>query len=155
VKDLAFRITNLSKTAYAVPLFGTDFGSAGYIALASKFYGNPLTLSVSTTGGGITATLTDNLVTASRSNGLQFGSVSSGVLSKNSDIWSGVAVANGTAGWFRFVANPTDSGGASTTSIRLDGSVGTVSADLIVTSTNIVSGATITVDSCSVTIPAY
>ena len=87
-------------------------------------------------------------------NGLEFKQEISGVLSKNSlEAWSGVASATGTAGWFRFYDNNEDTG-ADTTACRFDGSVGTSGAQLTVSSTSIVSGATITVDSFDVTLPA-
>ena len=78
-----------------------------------------------------------------------------GEIEKNSDSWSGVGLADGTAGWFRFYANPTDAGTASTTLPRIDGSVGTSGSDLIMASTSIVTGRTYTIDTFKITMPAY
>ena len=87
-------------------------------------------------------------------NGLEFKKEISGTISKNSlEAWSGVAVATGTAGWFRFYDNNEDTG-ADVTAVRFDGSVGTSGAQLTVSSTSITSGATITVDSFDITLPA-
>lgn len=155
-RKLAFLLTNKNKVVFAVPIFTSVGGTSSYVAICSKHFSDGFTISVGSSSG-VTLTLTDDVITQSDSNGLNFATASNGVLLKASDIWSGVAIANGTAGWFRFYGNTLDTGATDTTGtvIRLDGSVGTVSADLIVTSTNIVSGATITVDSCSLTIPAF
>ncbi len=77
----------------------------------------------------------------------------SGVLSKNADIWSGVAGATGTASYFRLVVN-TDTGVLSTTEIRMQGTVGTSGADINMSSVSIVSGATQTIDTWDLTMPA-
>lgn len=89
-------------------------------------------------------------------NGLEFGAAASGAISKASGAtWSGVAVASGTAGYFRLCANPTDAGGASTSLPRVDGSIGTSGADLNMSSTTIVSGQTYTIDTFTITLPQY
>jgi len=90
----------------------------------------------------------------SATNGLEMKKTISGTMSKASDeTWSGAAVATGTAGWFRFYDNNEDTG-ADATACRFDGTVGTSGAQLIVSSTSIVSGATVTVDSFDITLPA-
>ena len=89
-------------------------------------------------------------------NGLLWGDVAAGVLSKHpTQVWSGVAGATGTAGWFRFEASVTDAGGTdSTESIkRIDGSVGTSGAELNMANTTITSAITQTVDSFTLTLP--
>jgi len=90
-------------------------------------------------------------------NGLNFGAASGGVISKSgSEVWSGVAVATGTAGWFRYCANGTDSepSDADTTRKSFDGAIATSGAQLNMASTSITSGATTTIDSFAVTLPA-
>jgi len=91
----------------------------------------------------------------SPANGLEFGTASYGSISKSSDVWSGVASASGTAGWFRFYANASDSGAADTTYIypRMDGSVGTGSRELNMSSTSLTAGATVTIDTFKITLP--
>lgn len=89
----------------------------------------------------------------SEANGLEFQVSASGEIEKNSDVWSGVGLADGTAGWFRFFANATDASGASTTLPRLDGSVGTSGADLNMSSTTIVTSSSYTIDSFKLTLP--
>ena len=89
-------------------------------------------------------------------NGLEFGDAASGAISKASgDTWQDQGLAAGTAGWFRFCANPTDSGAASTTLPRIDGSVGTSGADLNMSSTSVTVGATYTIDDFTLTLPEY
>lgn len=96
-------------------------------------------------------------VAGAHGNGLEFeNDPLSGVMEKASgETWSGIAVASGVAGWFMFVANPTDALGSSTTLPRIVGSVGLSSADLVVPSTNIVSGRTYTIDTFTFTLPQY
>lgn len=96
-------------------------------------------------------------VAAAFDNGLEFeNDPLSGEMQKAAaEVWSGVAAAGGTAGYFRFVANPVDGGGASTILPRIDGSVGISNADLNMPSTSIVSGSTYTIDTFTLTLPEY
>ena len=90
-------------------------------------------------------------------NGLEFeNDPTAGEMEKASgETWQGTGLVAGTAGWFRFCANPTDNGAASTTLPRVDGSVGTSGADLNMSSTTITVGATYTIDSFKLTLPEY
>lgn len=85
-----------------------------------------------------------------------------GVISK-SGTWSGVASANGTAGWFRIICNPNYDTGLTTLSttgndalfqMRIDGNVGTSGADMIVSSTTVTDTVTQTVSSFDLGVPA-
>ena len=87
-------------------------------------------------------------------NGLELGEAASGTIAKNTDVWSGVGLATGTAGWFRWYANTVVTGLVTTTGLRLDGTCGTSGAQLILSSVSIVTGATVTIDSFSITLPA-
>ena len=73
------------------------------------------------------------------------------------DVWSGQAVATGTAGWFRFYPNDRDNhtgaDGGGESKIRFDGAVATSGAQLNMSNTAISSGGTTTIDSVAVTIP--
>jgi hypothetical protein len=89
-------------------------------------------------------------------NGLEFGDAATGFIVKAAgDTWQDNGLANGTAGWFRFVGNATDAGGSDTSLPRVDGSVGTSGADLNMTSTSIVVGSTYTIDTFKLTLPEY
>jgi hypothetical protein len=89
-------------------------------------------------------------------NGLEFeDDPTEGEIEKSAATWSGAAVASGTAGWFRFVANATDNALASTTLPRIDGSIGVSGADMNISNTSIVSGKTYTMDDFVLTLPEY
>jgi hypothetical protein len=86
-------------------------------------------------------------------NGLSFAAAAvSGVISKASEVWSGVGLATGTAGWYRFYANTVVTG-ASTSAVRLDGACAVSGSQLNMSSTSIATGATVTVDSAAYTLP--
>ncbi len=117
----------------------------------------PNTFVVTATLTTITASYTDMASGVSAVNGLRLGNAAAGVLSKDStQTWSGVAVADGTAGWARYVGSVADAGGADATgtAIRLDGSCGTSGTQFNLSTTVIASGATITGDSFSATMPS-
>jgi len=94
---------------------------------------------------------------------IQYPSVAGLVTIKTGDTWSGTASATGTAGWFRILCNPrwdtgltnlATTGDSSQLIMRIDGSVGTSGADMIVTSTAITSGVSQTVTSFAMTVPS-
>lgn len=76
-----------------------------------------------------------------------------GVLTKNTDVWSGVNLASGTAAYYRHVATG-DTGAASTTEPRMQGVVALVGAEMNLSSLALVGGATQTINFCSVALPA-
>lgn len=87
-------------------------------------------------------------------NGLAVAAIVSGTISKHpAETWSGVGLATGTAGWFRFYSNA-ETTGATVTGIHFDGSVGTSGSDLVLSSTSITLNATTTIDTFSITLPA-
>jgi len=87
-------------------------------------------------------------------NGISLGDVAAGVAHKaTGEVWSGVAVAGGVAGWFRFHGT-LETTGASTTALRFDGNIATSGADLNMSNTTITLGGTTTIDSVSITLPA-
>jgi hypothetical protein len=89
-------------------------------------------------------------------NGLKFGTSTAGVLSKHdTQVWSGIAGATGTAGWFRFTGSVADSGAldSAATEVRMDGAISTSGAQLNMSSTSITSAATQTISSFPITLP--
>lgn len=90
----------------------------------------------------------------SGADGISFdAAASSGVLAKApSEVWSGVVWASGTAAWYRHVT-AADDGTSSATAVRLQGSVATSGADLNLSSTTLISGATQTIDYYSIALP--
>lgn len=75
------------------------------------------------------------------------------LLKAAAESWQGTNAATGTATWFR-LAPTADVGDSSTTARRVQGTVAQAGADLNITNTSLVSGATQTVDFFSVLLPA-
>jgi hypothetical protein len=89
-------------------------------------------------------------------NGLEFeNDPTGGIIGKNSETWSGLGLAAGTAGWFRLCANAADTGLTSLLLPRIDGSVGSLGADLVMAATGIVVDRPYTIDTFQITYPAY
>jgi len=86
-------------------------------------------------------------------NGINLGTATDGVIGKDSaETWSGVGLVAGNAGWFRFYDNAATTG-ASTSAIRLDGSIATTGAQMNMINTGIsVSGVTV-ITSIAITDP--
>lgn len=102
--------------------------------------------------GGATLLLTISV--ASGATGITFDtSAPGGVLAKNtSEVWSGVVSTAGTASFFR-LRKTGDTGASSTTSLRLQGSVGVAGADMNLTSNVLANGATQTLSSAAFYLP--
>lgn len=90
-------------------------------------------------------------------NGLEFGIAANGAITKKTgEVWSGVALASGVAGWFRLYANASDLGVADVSPFaypRIDGNIATSGAEINMSSTTITAGATTTIDSFTITFP--
>lgn len=100
------------------------------------------------------ATLLSTISNASTSDGLTMDTEAmGGVLAKASgEVWSGVNVAGGTATFYRHIAVG-DTGAASTTQARVQGSIGVSGADMNLTSTTLSNGATQTIDFYTLNLP--
>lgn len=115
-------------------------------------------------GFAVTATLTTITATyanmasgVSAVNGLKFGAAVAGVIAKlSTQTWSGVNLASGTAGWYRFTGSVADSEVADSTEsqIREDGAIATSGAQLNLSSTALTISATTTIDTWTRTVPA-
>lgn len=127
-------------TISALPGTGTD--PNGYV------------VDYTVSGGSLVLTKNNMASGVLQINGLIYGDASSGQLVKGSGIWSGAAVATGTAGWFRYEGPIADDDSSSTELIRIDGNIGTSGANLNMSSTSITSGATTTIDTFAITLPA-
>jgi hypothetical protein len=127
-------------------------GASGNLYVQSSIDGLDFTLA---DAGGGTGTITSitQIEAASSVNSLRFGPAAAGALAKNADVWSGVGLANGTAGYFR-LATSGDGGLLSTTDIRIQGTISTSGGDLNMSSLNIALGATQTIDAFTLTFPA-
>lgn len=135
----------------ADPAVYANAAGTATIYIRSKFPG--LTFTITKAGTG-TTTLSDDAVTNSAADGLKFLAASAGVMSKNADTWSGVGLAVGTAGYFRLVKSSDTGGLVTVTEPRIQGNVGTSGSDLTLSSVNITIGATQTIDTATITMPA-
>lgn len=92
-------------------------------------------------GDAIVDEASNLLVTISESGGatgLTFEAAASGVISKaTAETWVGEVAQTGTATFYRF-SPTTDTGGADDTIMRVQGTVGTLSADLLLASVDLV-----------------
>lgn len=75
-----------------------------------------------------------------------------GVLSKESTAWSGTVDTTGTATWFMIATDNDNGQSSSTTARRIIGSVGTSGADLNLSSTSLTAGASVTINSWTLTV---
>ena len=93
---------------------------------------------------------------ASTAGGISFSSASSGAVAKSSaQTWKDSSASSGTAGWFTLYDNSHSTSASSAgTIVRLQGSCGVGSGDLRMSNTSIGSGATITIDTFTITLPA-
>lgn len=90
----------------------------------------------------------------SGTNGLSWDNATLNVIPKAVEVWSGVGLAVGTAGWFRFY-DKNFTAGASTSAVRFDGRVSTTGGggDIELSSTTIAVDATTTITAATFTIP--
>jgi len=99
--------------------------------------------------GTLLVKITNN---GSDTEGLTFGEASEGKISKNSsEVWSGTAVATGTAGWFR-LKTKADDDQQSDYFERIDGAIGTSGAELNMVNTYIETGSVQTISSFEISI---
>jgi hypothetical protein len=159
--DLTVTAANLATAinlARSVPDYTATSNGAVVTITAPRGMGagaNGLTISVGVTT--LTATTAALAGGVSAVNGLKFGASSGGVVSKlDSQPWSGVALASGTAGWFRFTGSVADNGSIDSTAsqVRMDGAISTSGAQLNMSSTMLTSGATQTIASFPITLPS-
>ena len=93
-------------------------------------------------------------VAGAATNGLNLGDAAAGITSKEAgEVWSGVGLAAGTAGWFRYYSNAYVTG-ASESAVRFDGICGVGTGELRMSSLTVAVGATTTIDTGTVTQPA-
>lgn len=141
---LAEKINDTSYDCVAVAS-GTD----GILYVMSRIDGETFA-----TVGTLNTSVSDKIA-AVDSDTLSFLSLAvAGVLSKNADTWSGVNVATGTAGYFRMVTSGDTGVLVTTTEKRLQGNISTSGAEMNLSNLNLTLGATLTVDSFTITLPA-
>lgn len=152
VAVLVARMINDVPQMMAVAAGATVVAVDGLIFVKSRIEGLAHTIALDGASTG-TAVVTDGALAAATLSTLQFLYAASGSMSKDADVWSGVVLVTGVAGYFRIVTN-SDDGTLSTIQPRLQGSVGTSGAELNLSSTSLVISTTLTIDTFSVTLPA-
>lgn len=85
--------------------------------------------------------------------GLKFGTAGAGAMGIGTPVWSGINIAAGVAGWFRFYGSG-GTAGSSNTAIRFDGAVGISGSDLDLTHTSLALDAVTTIKTVNVVQPA-
>jgi len=86
--------------------------------------------------------------------GITFAAAAGGVMQKAAaEVWSGVNAATGTAKFYRHVLSA-DDGTASSSAVRIQGTVGLAGADMNLSSVALTSGATQSLNFYSVAMPA-
>lgn len=111
---------------------------------------------VSATLTTLTATYANMAGGVAAANGLKFDVASGGSMAQRAgQVWSGVNLADGVAGWFRFYGSVADAGALDTTgtAIRIDGAISTAGAELNLNNTSLKNGATTKISTTTATVP--
>lgn len=142
-KNLLFIASVSTNTVNITAKLGLGSLPNGWVVASTA---TTITKTDSNMAGGVTAV-----------NGLTFGDAASGTLVKNPlETWTGVGLAAGTAGWFRYEGALADTEASDTAGAfnRLDGNISTSGANLNMSSTTVAIGATQTISTFSLTVPA-
>lgn len=143
----------LNKIPQVMAICPTTGGATGVIGIACRIPG--ITLTVADGGGTVTFGAPAVILAGSRAaaDTLQMKLPVSGVISKiTADTWSGTVLLDGTAGYFRLVTTE-DLGTDNITDVRVQGAVSTAGAEMNLSALSLVTGATLTLSTFSVTFP--
>ncbi len=133
-------------------LLGTqDFQTAFALSFINIYTGSQ----PSTADAAATGTLLATIYSDGAAVGVSFDAPVAGVVSKAvAQTWSGTAIAEGTAGYFRLYEAAGTPGVLSTTEARVDGNIATSGANMNMSNTFIASGAVQTISTFAITMPA-
>lgn len=131
-------------------------GASGFKALMDGFririYAGTAPATADAELGGATL-LCELTVNGDGITNLNFGSPAAAIISKAAgEVWSGTAVSTGGATFFRAVKT-TDTEAASTTDLRIQGTVGELGADMNLSDATFTSGTPFTLNYFSVALP--
>lgn len=141
-----------STAARNAMLSGSGLRTALGATVIKLYTGTPPATADAAATGTLLVTISDN----STGDPLTFDDAVAGTMPKTvAQVWSGVNAASGTAAYFRVVDSGVDDGTLSTTQVRLQGLCGTAGTDLNMSSVNLTSGATQTVDAANITLPTF
>jgi hypothetical protein len=152
--DLA---TAINRSLSAIDCYATSSGAVVTVYAPRGMGAAANALDLATTVTTLTATPVDLASGVTPVNGLKFDVADGGVVGKlASQVWSGLNLDSGTAGWFRMYAALADSGIADSDLVYLreDGAISTSGSQLNMTSTTLTAAATTTIDSWSRSFPA-
>lgn len=146
--------TQINRNPKNLLYFASSVGAVITITALNGLGVLPNTWVVTSTLTTITASYVNMTGGVDSANGLHFDMSVGGIISKlASETWSGTATTTGTAGWFR-IRGAGDSGvGASTTAMRIDGTIGSSGADMNLGNLTVTAGAPFSVPSGSLTLP--
>lgn len=150
VEKMAVKVAQLLNDLPQVDAIPTH--EDGILYVKSRFDGVNITITSNTPTGGLTNTV-GTRVDAVAVNTLKLLASSSGAITKNTDTWSGVGLAVGTATHFRLITS-SDTNADNQTELRIQGTVSTSGADLNLSNINITVGPTTTIDIFTLTDPA-
>lgn len=119
-----------------------------------QIYNGPVPASADSALSGNTVLVDVKQITTG--DGLNFEATApSGVLVKAlSETWESDVAASGDATFFRWVM-PSDTGGSSTTEVRMQGTCGLAGADMPMSSTTLVAGTPHRIEYCNIALPEF
>lgn len=139
-----------------IPQLHTIWGgpSSTVFWLQCKIAGLAMTVADGSGTHAMVVTGSGPIVTASRVNTLYFGPPTAGLITKMTGVWSGLNLASGIAGYFRFY-HPSDANALDSVAAynRVQGAISTSGAEGILTNTTITAGATTTIDNATIDLP--
>jgi hypothetical protein len=145
---MALRLSSGCRTELAGTSGLKSLFDAGFISIFTG--GQPANADTTETGVRL-ATITSSSGTA----GIAFGTAGTGALPKAASVWSGTIGVTGVAGWFRLYGTAgTASGTNGTANVTIDGNVGVSGSDLVLSHSSLVAGATLTIDTFTLEVPA-
>lgn len=138
-------------TLTAHPGLGTLLNSAALATTTTTMVGTVTSTTFGSGTGGSVAGV-------AAANGLKMDyNAAAGVMTKDTtQTWTGAALVDGTAGWFRYKGSVVDAGAldASAVFLRMDGTIAVSGGEINMSNTAVASGAVQTVSTFSFTIPA-
>lgn len=141
----AFTLVDYTATSNAAVVYITGPVGSGANLNSATCVATATTLGATVSSAGAPTTSGVNAV-----NGVTFTYPATGGLFGRSGTWSGLGVASGTAGWFRFLCDGADTGtSASTTFARIDGSITVTggAGDATIDNTGVTAGQVVSVTS--------
>ena len=154
---MALKLSTGARTGLAGTRGLKQLFDGGFLHIYSG--GQPVNADVAETGSLLARIAIGSYAGGNGTGGVTFGTSADGVLPKSADVWSGTIGVGGVAGYFRLFGTGGTTGvmgtaGTSGTGVRIDGNVGLSGADLVLANSTLALGATLTIDTFNLTVPA-